>query len=88
MVLKVKLLNSRGGYTEIRIRKNRRIAIRLLDLPTPPPRVVLKCMGEELEMRYATKQFGFAVYYMPAKSWRRFVRLLLRYRPLPCVIMI
>ncbi len=87
MVLKVKLRNSRGGTLEMRIRKNRRVAIRESELPTPPPRrITLRCMGEQLELRFITQQFGFAVYYVPAASWRRLTRLLPKYDPLPCVL--
>jgi hypothetical protein len=89
MVVKAKLLNSNGKVVEIRIRRNKRIAIRELYLPTPPPdRVVMKCMGEELEMRHVASQFGYAVYYMPASYWRRLLGLLTQYDPLPCVLVI
>jgi hypothetical protein len=89
MVLKVKVINSYGRLTEIRIRRNKRIAIRETELSAPPPRrIVLRCMGEELEMRLAAQQFGFAVYYVPAASWRRLLELLSQYDPLPCVLMV
>jgi hypothetical protein len=85
MVLKVKLISNRG-VLEMRVRSNRRVAIRESELPAPPPpSIKLKCMGEELEMRLATRQFGYAVYYVPAASWRRLARLL-QYDPLPCVL--
>jgi hypothetical protein len=87
MVVKVKMLNTNGRLVEVRIRKNRRIAMRLSDLQTPPPgRVALRCMGEELEARFVAQQFGYAVYYVPAASWRRLLGLLSRYDPLPCVL--
>jgi hypothetical protein len=87
MVDKVKLLNSRGRLTEMRIRSNMRVAVRESDLPAPPPgRITLRCMGEELEMRLIARQFGFAVYYVPAASWRRLLYLKVRYDPLPCVL--
>jgi len=87
MVVKVKLLTANGRLVEIRIRKNRRIAVREADLPTPPPdRIVLRCMGEELEMRLVARQFGFAIYYMPASAFNRFAELVAQYDPLPCVL--
>jgi hypothetical protein len=87
MVLKVKMLDANGRLVEIRIRKNRRIAVREADLPTPPPgRIVLRCMGEELEMRLVARQFGFAIYYMPTAFWRRLLELAAQYEALPCVL--
>jgi len=87
MVLKVKLINSRGRLLEMRVRSNRRVAIRESELSAPPPRrITLRCMGEEVEMRLAASQFGFAVYYVPAASWRRLMWLLSQYDPLPCVL--
>jgi hypothetical protein len=89
MVLKVKTIDNRGKLLEIHVRSNRRVAIRELELSAPPPRrITLKCMGEELEMRFATRQFGYVVYYVPAASWRRLLGLLSLYNPLPCVLMI
>jgi hypothetical protein len=86
MVVKVKILDVNGRLVEIRIRKNRRIAVREADLPTPPPdRIVLRCMGEELEMRLVARQFGYAIYYMPAVFWRRLLELVNKYEALPCV---
>jgi hypothetical protein len=87
MVVKIKVLDANGRLVEIRIRKNRRIAVREADLPTPPPgRVALRCMGEELEVRLVARQFGLAVYYMPAAFWRRLLELASRYEALPCVL--
>ena len=89
MVLKVKTIDSRGRAIEIRVRSNRRVAIRESELSTPPPRrIVLRCMGEDLEMKLTAQQFGYAVYYVPAASWRRLLFLLTQYYPLPCVLMI
>jgi hypothetical protein len=86
MVLKVKMLDVNGRLLEIRIRSNRRIAVREADLPTPPPKTVtLRCMGEQLEMRLVIQQFGYAVYYMPADAFRRLAELAGRYETLPCV---
>jgi hypothetical protein len=87
MVLKVKMLDVNGRLVEVRIRSNRRIAVREADLPAPPPdRVVMRCMGEELEMRLVARQFGFAIYYMPAAFWRRLLELAAQYETLPCVL--
>ncbi len=87
MVVKVKILDIRGRLVEIRIRKNRRIAVREADLPTPPPpAIALMCAGERLEMRLAARQFGFAIYYMPAAFWRRLLELAAQYETLPCVL--
>ena len=87
MVVKVKILDVNGRLVEIRIRKNRRIAVREADLPTPPPDIVtLRCMGEELEMRLVARQFGFAIYYMPAGAFNRFAELVNKYEALPCVL--
>ena len=88
MVVKVKVLSTSGKLVEIRIRKNRRIAVREADLPAPPRRITLRCMGEELEMRFVASQYGYAVYYMPAASWRRLLQLLTQYNPLPCVLVV
>jgi hypothetical protein len=88
MVLRVKTIDNRGRLLEIRIRSNRRVAIRESELPAPPPRrITLRCMGEDLEMRFAAQQFGYVVYYVPAASWRRLLGLL-KYNPLPCVLVI
>jgi|GEM_PF-5045249 hypothetical protein len=89
MVLKVKTIDGRSGRViVIRVRSNRRVAIRESELPAPPPRrIALRCMGEDLEMRFVAQQFGYVVYYMPAASWRRFLGLLTQYYPLPCVLM-
>ncbi len=87
MVVKVKILDLNGRLVEIRIRANRRIAVREADLPTPPPdRIVLRCMGEELEMRLVARQFGFTIYYMPASTFNRFAELVSKYETLPCVL--
>jgi hypothetical protein len=89
MVVKVKVLSASGKLVEIRIRKNRRVAVPEADLPAPPPRrIALRCMGEELEMRFTVSQYGYAVYYMPAASWKRLLRLLTQYDPLPCVLVL
>jgi hypothetical protein len=86
MVLKVKVLNVHGRLTEMRVRSNRRVAIRESELPSiPPQKITLRCMGEELEMRFVAQQHGFAVYYVPAASWRR-LWWLSQYDPLPCVL--
>jgi hypothetical protein len=87
MVLKVKTIDNRGRAIEIRVRSNRRVAIRESELSAPPPgTITLRCMGEELVMRYISKQFGYVVYYVPAASWRRLLFLLTQYYPLPCVL--
>jgi len=89
MVIKVKILDIRGRAVEIRIRNNRRIAVREVDLPAPPPRrIVLRCTGEELEMRFVASQFRYAVYYVPAASWHRLLELMSQYNPLPCVLVV
>jgi len=87
MVVKIKILDIYGKLIEIRIRMNRRIAIREADLPTPPPdRIALRCMGEELEMRLVARQFGLAVYYMPVSAFNRLAELVNKYETLPCVL--
>jgi hypothetical protein len=87
MVVKARALTRDGRAIEIRIRANRRVAIRAADLPQPPPgRLELRCMGEALELRYVAAQFGFAVYYVPAGHYRRLLELAARYEALPCVL--
>jgi hypothetical protein len=44
------------------------------------------CAGERLEMGLTAVQFGYAVYYMPARGWRRFTELAAQYEALPCVL--
>jgi hypothetical protein len=88
MVLKVKTIDTRGRVLEIRVRSNRRVAIRESELSPPPGTITLRCMGEELVMRFTAQQFGYVVYYVPAASWRRLLGLLAQYYPLPCVLVI
>jgi len=87
MVVKVKILDVNGRLIEVRLRKNRRIAVREADLPSPPPpAVVLMCAGERLEVRLVARQFGFSIYYMPAAFWRRLLELAAQYETIPCVL--
>jgi hypothetical protein len=87
MVVKIKVLDANGRLIELRIRKNRRVAVREADLPAPPPKTItLRCMGEQLEMKLVVQQFGYAVYYMPASAFRRLVELAANYEALPCVL--
>lgn len=87
MVVKVKILDVNGRLIEVRLRKNRRIAVREADLPSPPPpAVALMCAGERLEVRLVARQFGFAIYYMPAAFWRRLLELAAQYETIPCVL--
>jgi hypothetical protein len=87
MVVKTKVVARDGRVVEVRFRANRRVAIRELDLPRPPPREVsLMCMGEEIKMRLTAVQFGFAVYYMSANSERKLVELFEGHDRVPCVL--
>ncbi len=87
MVDKVRVATQDGRVVELRFRANRRVAIRETDLPRPPPKEVsLMCMGEEIQMRLTTVQFGFAVYYMPANSEKKLTELFERYDRVPCVL--
>jgi hypothetical protein len=87
MVVKVKILDVNGRLIEVRLRKNRRIAVREADLPSPPPSAIaLMCAGERLEVRLVARQFGFAIYYMPAAFWRRLLELTAQYDAVPCVL--
>jgi hypothetical protein len=87
MVVKVRIVTREGRDVELRFRANRRVAVRESDLPSPPPReIALMCLGERIEARLITRQFGFAVYYIPAHSERKLVELLERHERVPCVL--
>ena len=87
MVVKVHVVTKEGRVVELRFRANRRVAVRESDLPSPPPReIALMCLGERIEARLTARQFGFAVYYMPASSERKLAELLERHGRVPCVL--
>jgi hypothetical protein len=87
VVVKTRILTKDGQVVEVRFRANRRVAIRESALPTPPPReIALMCLGERIEARLSTVQFGFAVYYMPSHAERRLIELLERHEKVPCVL--
>ncbi|MFZ8810454.1 MAG: hypothetical protein ACO2PN_20400 [Pyrobaculum sp.] len=87
MVDKVGVVAQNGKIVELRFRANRRIAIREADLPSPPPReIALMCLGERIEARLITRQFGFAVYYMPSSSEAKLAELLESHEEVPCVL--
>ena len=87
MVVKVLVPRADGRPVVVRFRANRRVAIREADLPSPPPReAALMCMGERIELRLSTRQFGYAVYYMPAEAERRLAELLEEHGEVPCVL--
>jgi hypothetical protein len=72
---------------ELRFRANRRVAVRASELPSPPPReIALMCLGEKIEARLSTVQFGFAVYYMPSHAEERLAKLLEEHGKVPCVL--
>jgi len=86
MVAKVNVVTKEGKVVELRFRANRRVAVRESDLPSPPPReIALMCLGERIEARLVARQFGFAVYYLPAHSERKLAELLEKYGEMPCV---
>jgi hypothetical protein len=87
MVIKVQITTKDGRLAELRFRANRRVAVRESDLPSPPPReIALMCMGERIEARLVARQFGFAVYYMPAHAEERLAELIEKYGEVPCVL--
>jgi hypothetical protein len=87
MVEKVKIPKVDGREVELRFRANRRVAIRETDIPDPPPReLALMCMGERIELRFNTRQFGYVIYYMPAESERRLAELLAKNEKVTCVL--
>jgi len=87
VVAKVRIPTVEGREADVRFRSRRKVAVRESDLPSPPPREIsLMCLGEKIEMRLSTRQFGFAVYYMPAESERRLARLLEEFEEVTCVL--
>ncbi len=84
---KVRIVTKEGRVVELRFRKNRRVAVRETDLPSPPPEeIALMCLGERIEARLTTRQFGFAVYYIPAHSERKLAELFKKHDRVPCVL--
>jgi hypothetical protein len=87
MVVKARVVSKEGRVVELRFRANRRVAVRESDLPHPPPyEIALMCMGLRVEARLITRQFGFAVYYMPAEAEERLAELIEKYGEVPCVL--
>jgi hypothetical protein len=86
-VIKTRIVTKDGREVEVRFRANRRVAIRVSDLPSPPPKeIALMCLGERIEVRLTTVQFGFAVYYMPSYAEKRLIELLEKHEKVPCVL--
>jgi hypothetical protein len=87
MVVKTRVVSKDGRVVELRFRSRRRVAVRESDLPSPPPReIALMCMGQRVEARLVTRQFGFAVYYMPADEEEKLAELIEKYEEVPCVL--
>jgi hypothetical protein len=72
MVKKVSVLTADGREVELRIRSRRKVALRVDQLPNPPPpRMRLMCNGAKVELRLTWDKptHGFYVYYVPAEDY-------------------